>query len=90
MTGREKPPAGSDRTGRGDRRRWKSQLAMPVIDLVALGPDDESAVLRTRSIKTDLGRARSKQIAPYPSKGLSVSSGLRLKQGIISWEGVIK
>lgn len=64
------------------------QLAMHVIDLVALGPDDEPAVVRARAIKSDLCRARSKEIAPYPSKGLYKSSGIRLKQGIISWEGV--
>ena len=66
----------------------KVQLAMHVIDLVALGPDDEPAVTRARGIKSDLCRARSKEIAPYPSKGLYKSSGIRLKQGIISWEGV--
>ena len=64
------------------------QLAMHVIDLVALGPDDEPAVIRARAIKSDLCRARSKEIDPYPSKGLYKSSGIRLKQGIISWEGV--
>lgn len=64
------------------------QLAMHVIDLVALGPDDEPAVTRARLIKSDLCRERSKQITPYPSKGLYKSSGIRLKQGIISWEGV--
>lgn len=66
------------------------QLAMHVIDLVALGPDEEPAVIRARSVKSDLCRARSKQIAPYPSKGLYKSSGIRLKQGIISWEGIFK
>ena len=66
------------------------QLAMHVIDLVALGPDDEPAVIRARKIKSDLCRARSKEIAPYPSKGLYKSSGIRLKQGIISWEGVVQ
>lgn len=64
------------------------QLAMHVIDLVALGPDDEPAVTRARAIKSDLCRERSKQVTPYPSKGLYKSSGIRLKQGIISWEGV--
>lgn len=66
------------------------QLAMHVIDLVALGPDDEPAVIRARSLKADLCRARSKQIAPYPSKGLYKSSGIRLKQGITSWEGLFE
>ena len=47
-------------------------------------------VIRARSLKSDLCRARSKQIAPYPSKGLDKSSGIRLKQGIITWEGVIR
>jgi len=64
------------------------QLAMHVIDLVALGPDDEPAVIRAREIKSDLCRARAKEIEPIPSKGLYKSSGIRLKQGIISWEGV--
>ncbi len=62
---------------------------MHVIDLIALGPDDELAVLQARSIKSDLCRARSKQIDPHPSKGIYKSSGIRLKQGIISWEGVV-
>ena len=66
------------------------QLAMHVIDLVALGPDDEPAVIQARAIKSDLCRARSKQIAPYPSKGLYKSSGIRLKQGITSWEGLFE
>ena len=66
------------------------QLAMHVIDLVALGPDDEPAVVRARAVKSELCRARSKEIQPYPSKGLYKSSGIRLKQGIISWEGVGK
>lgn len=70
--------------------RGDPQLAMHVIDLVALGPDDEPAVIRARSVKSDLCRSRSKQIAPYPSKGLYKSSGIRLKQGVISWEGVIE
>ena len=61
-----------------------------LLDLVALGPDDEPAVVRARSVKSDLCRSRSKQIAPYPSKGLYKSSGIRLKQGVISWEGVIE
>ena len=61
-----------------------------MIDLVALGPDDEPAVTRARSIKADLCRARSKQIDPLPSKGLYKSSGIRLKQGIVSWEGVVE
>ena len=64
------------------------QLAMHVIDLVALGPDDEPAVARARTIKADLCRARAKEIEPIPSKGLYKSSGMLLKQGTISWEGV--
>lgn len=64
------------------------QLAMHVIDLVALGPDDEPAATRARTIKADLCRARSKEIAPYPSKGLYKSSARLLREGITSWEGV--
>jgi glyoxylase-like metal-dependent hydrolase (beta-lactamase superfamily II) len=66
------------------------QLAMHVIDLVALGPDDEPAVSRARTIKADLCRARSKEIEPYPSKGLYKSSAKLLKEGTTSWEGVIQ
>jgi uncharacterized sulfatase len=64
------------------------QLAMHVIDLVALGPDDEPAVTRARTIKAELCRARSKEIAPYPSKGLYKSSAKLLREGTTSWEGV--
>lgn len=64
------------------------QLAMHVIDLVALGPDDEPAVARARGVKADLCRARSKEIDPYPSKGLYKSSARLLRQGTTSWEGV--
>ncbi|MFT5200997.1 MAG: alkyl sulfatase BDS1-like metallo-beta-lactamase superfamily hydrolase [Candidatus Aldehydirespiratoraceae bacterium] len=64
------------------------QLAMHVIDLVALGPDDEPSVTRARSIKADLCRARSKEIDPYPSKGLYKSSARLLREGTTSWEGV--
>ena len=66
----------------------REKMSQAKVDLVALGPDDEPAVVRARAIKSDLCRARSKEIAPYPSKGLYKSSGIRLKQGIISWEGV--
>ena len=53
-----------------------------------MGPDDEPAVIRAREIKSALCRARAKEIEPIPSKGLYKSSGIRLKQGIISWQGV--
>ena len=66
------------------------QLAMHVIDLVALGPDDEPAVARARTIKADLCRARSKQIDPYPSKGLYKSSAKLLRDGTTSWEDVTR
>ena len=64
------------------------QLAMHVIDLVALGPNDEPAVIRARGIKSDLCRTHSKEIEPYPSKGLCKSSGTQLREGTTSWEGV--
>jgi uncharacterized sulfatase len=66
----------------------QTQLALHVIDLVALGPDDEPAVTRARTIKADLYRARSKEIAPYPSKGLYKSSATLLREGTTSWEDV--
>ncbi len=66
------------------------QLAMHVIDLVALGPDEEPAVARARTIKADLCRARAKEIEPYPSKGLYKSSAALLRAGTTSWKGVIQ
>jgi uncharacterized sulfatase len=66
------------------------QLAMHVIDLVALGPGDQQAVTRARTIKADLCRARSKEIEPYPSKGLYKSSAKLLREGTISCEGVAR
>lgn len=65
------------------------QLAMHVIDLVALGPDDEPAVARARNVKADLCQARAKEVRPYPSKGLYKSSALRLRAGTTSWEGLL-
>jgi hypothetical protein len=60
--------------------------------LVDTGPGgsktDEPAVIRARTIKADLCRARSKEIDPYPSKGLYKSSAKLLREGITSWEGV--
>jgi alkyl sulfatase BDS1-like metallo-beta-lactamase superfamily hydrolase len=66
------------------------QLAMHVIDLVALGPDEEPPVTRARAVKADLCRARSKEVDPYPSKGLYKSSARLLREGTTSWEGVIQ
>jgi len=65
------------------------QLAMHVIDLVALGPDDEPAVVRARAVKADLCRARAREVRPYPSKGLYKSSAMRLRAGTTSWEGTL-
>jgi alkyl sulfatase BDS1-like metallo-beta-lactamase superfamily hydrolase len=68
----------------------QTQLAMHVIDLVALGPDDEPAVTRARAIKADLCRARSREVEPMPSKGLYKSSARLLRAGTTSWEGLIQ
>ncbi|MGI9622727.1 MAG: hypothetical protein ACR2PK_07820, partial [Acidimicrobiales bacterium] len=62
-----------------------TQLALHVIDLLALAPGDEPAVVEARELKAQLCRTRAKEIEPYVSKSCYQSSAWILEQGATSW-----
>jgi alkyl sulfatase BDS1-like metallo-beta-lactamase superfamily hydrolase len=67
----------------------QTQLALHVVDIVALGPDDEPVVRRARTLKATLCRTRATEIAPLPSRNLYRSSARLLDDNTLSWEAVV-
>lgn len=63
----------------------QTQLALHVIDLVALAPGDDPDVAAARALKAELCRERAKQVAPYVSKACYRSSARLLDAGATSW-----
>lgn len=63
----------------------ETQLALHVIDLLALGTGDDPDVVAARSLKAELCVARSEQIDPYVSKSCFRSSARLLENGSTSW-----
>lgn len=61
------------------------QLALHVIDLVALAPGDDALVVEARTLKAELCRARAKAVEPFVSKSCYRSSAWLLEQGTTSW-----
>lgn len=70
------------------RAAGETQLALHVIDLLALCEDDEPLTVRARQLKAELCRERSKQVAPYVSRALYQSSADLLESGIGSWQRI--
>lgn len=64
------------------------QLALHVIDLVALGPEDNSTVQETRKLKAAWCRSRAKEVKPYVSKALYTSSANLLEENG-SWQDLV-
>jgi uncharacterized sulfatase len=62
------------------------QLALHVVDLLALAPGDDPDVVAARQLKAELCRSRSKQVAPYVSKACYRSSSDLLERGVRSWK----
>jgi len=62
------------------------QLALHVIDLVALAPGTEGVIGRAKALKAKLCSERAREVAPYVSKALLRSSATLLKQGQDSWQ----
>ena len=62
------------------------QLAMHVIDLVALAPGADGVVGRAKSLKSELCSQRARQVAPYVSKALLWSSAALSRDGHESWQ----
>jgi uncharacterized sulfatase len=64
----------------------ESQLALHVIDLVALAPGNDGAVGEAKALKARLCSARSREVTPYVSMGLFLSNKLLLRRGKQSWQ----
>lgn len=63
----------------------ETQLAMHVIDLLALATGDDQEVTEARMLKAELCRARAGEIDPYVSKALYETSARLLEQGKRRW-----
>ncbi|GIT01112.1 MAG: hypothetical protein CM1200mP26_28240 [Acidimicrobiales bacterium] len=64
----------------------RTQLALHVIDLVALAPGDDPVVVEARAVKAEMCRVRSEEVEPFVSKSCYRSSARLLDQGHISWQ----
>ncbi len=71
------------------RKTGEIQLALHVIDLLALSDDDDAITDRARTLKAQLCRERAKQVRPYVSKAMYESSARLLERGSPSWTGLI-
>lgn len=63
-----------------------TQLALHVIDVVALAPGDDGVVGEAKALKADLLLIRAQEIEPYVSKGLYRSMATLLRRGQTSWQ----
>lgn len=63
----------------------ETQLALHVIDLLALAPGDEPDVAAARALKAELCRTRAREVKPYVSRSCYRSSAALLDDGHISW-----
>lgn len=66
----------------------ETQLALHVIDVLALGQGSEPAVVEARALKAELCRARAKEISPFVSKSCYRSTAGLLDRGLQSWTGL--
>ena len=64
------------------------QLALHVIDLVALAEGSDPVVVRAREVKAELCRLRAKEVTAFVSKSLYESSARILEDGGTSWTNV--
>ena len=63
----------------------ETQLALHVIDLLALGAGDEPAAVEARDLKAELCRARAEEVEPFVSRSCYRSSAHLLAKGTTSW-----
>ena len=61
------------------------QLALHVIDLIALAEGEDPVVIQARALKTELLRLRGKEVTAFVSKSLYESSARLLENGETSW-----
>jgi len=65
-----------------------TQLALHVVDVVALAPGDDGVVGEAKELKADLLLTRAGEIQPYVSKGLYRSMATLLRRGQTSWQAL--
>ncbi len=63
----------------------QTQLALHVVDLLALAPGNDSEVEQARALKVELCRTRAREVDPYVSKACYASSARLLDAGHKSW-----
>jgi uncharacterized sulfatase len=63
-----------------------TQLALHVIDLLALAEGDDPAVVAARGLKAELCRTRAGEVQPYVSRAAYRSSARLLDAGATSWQ----
>lgn len=61
------------------------QLALHVIDVIALAEGDDPLIVRARELKSELLRLRGKEVTAFVSKSLYESSARLLDTGETSW-----
>jgi alkyl sulfatase BDS1-like metallo-beta-lactamase superfamily hydrolase len=64
----------------------ETQLALHVIDLLALAPGDDPEVVEARQLKAELCRKRAREVDPYVSQACYRSSAALLERGATSWQ----
>lgn len=63
----------------------ETQLALHVVDLLALGDGEDPSVVQARALKAELCITRSGEVEPYVSKSCYRSSARLLEKGTSSW-----
>lgn len=66
----------------------ETQLALHVVDLLALSDSNEPDVEEARLLKAELCVTRSREVAPYVSRSCYRSSARLLEHGTNSWTGL--
>ena len=64
----------------------RAQLALHVIDLVALADGNDPVVAEARTLKAELCRTRADEVEPFVSKSCYRSSARLLDEGDTSWQ----
>ncbi len=65
--------------------RGETQLALHVIDLLALAAADDGVTRRAQALKAALCRQRATEVAPHVSRAMHESSARLLERGETSW-----
>ncbi len=66
----------------------ETQLALHVVDLLALGAGDEPEVAQARALKAELCNTRAGEVDPFVSRSCYRSSARLLDNGHTSWTGL--